>query len=318
MDFFFHIGMQKAGSKAIQRYLVQNSETLNSRGLDCALDLRAGVWHEKIFTSYDDTTDERVSALANRSLGAVLSFERAYATPNRTIERLLSHGRSAKALFFCREPIAWANSLKNQVLKAHRTRISDWQALTPVSGRLAVGLASETHLERWESFLGRSAIRAVAFNPQTDVIPVFADWLGIAAEATATEPAPQQSPNMALDAFGIRVMLEVKKLISDADDLTHVRVVKMCHDVLSVRMIDTRLKPAPLLLTHDEILACEARFRWGRTRILERYGDGNVTEPEPQGPAISSFVPSSEERVLARDIVERATAFKTCKFTDLM
>ncbi|CUH88201.1 hypothetical protein PH5382_02134 [Phaeobacter sp. CECT 5382] len=306
MELFFHIGMQKTGSKAIQSFLARRSGALANQGLDCALDLRAGVWHEKVFTSYDDVTDTKISALARRSPRAVLSFERAYASPNRTIERLLSHSRSAQALLFCREPVAWANSLKNQVLKAHRTRISDWHALTPANGRLAVGLTVEAHLERWEKLLGRTAIRAVSFNPQTDVIPEFATWLGVATSLPETESGSHQSPNKALDAFGIRVMLEVKKRISETDDATHVRVVEICHKVLSDRMIDTRFHPAPLLLSGEEIRLCETRFGQGRVRILERYGNGGVSAPEMRGAVMTSLAPSAEEQDLAHDILARA------------
>tara|TARA_R110002049_G_scaffold10127_3_gene50467 strand:+ start:178516 stop:179466 length:951 start_codon:yes stop_codon:yes gene_type:complete len=308
VDFFLHIGMQKAGSKAIQRFLGQNSDFLKGRGLDCALDLRSGIWHEHIFTNYDGATDEKLNAMTYLSPAAVLSFERAYAAPNQTIEALLSHCRSAKVIFFCREPVAWANSMKNQVLKAHRTRLSDWQALTFESGRYTVGLESGAHLERWEQMLGRSAIRSVAFKPQINVVPVFADWLGVPAETLASDSAPLENPNRALDAYGIRVMLDVKRRIIDTDDATHVEAVKLCHAVLSDRMVDTRTQAAPLLLTPEEIEECHTKFGHGMNSVLKRYGGGSGFTLEEQAPAMTCFTPTSEERDLAREIVARARA----------
>jgi len=309
MKLYLHIGMQKAGSKAIQGFLTTNPDRLSRHGIDGAYDLKGGIWHQALFMAYDDAQDARMAALAQRAEAAVLSYEKAYCAESETISRLAAHASAIQILFVIRPPAPWLNSMKNQIAKAHRPRISDWEALSVKDGVLNEALRVAEHLNRWEQIVGRDAITVTQFTPRADIVAPFLHWLGLPADAHPGPPGT--NPNPGLDARSIRIMLEVKRQLAEAPQDTHIRAVTLCHQELRDSWIDSRHSPPVRLVSEAEETYCKETLAPQYRAVLTRYRCLGSSVPEGLGAGdpttrMSDFTPSTAERAIATTITHQA------------
>ncbi|MEM8663833.1 MAG: hypothetical protein AAGF49_06890, partial [Pseudomonadota bacterium] len=213
---YCHIGMQKAGSKAIQHFSATNAEQLFAQGFRYPRNLCKGVWHRDVFTNYSALIDERIGKHVRRPQSVVLSFERAYDAPDELIERLAKHADELHVLLVVREPVSWVNSWMNQIAKAHRSPYVNFEGFYPDAPNIAKLLDVDGHLSRWEAKTTADRIQVVEYDPKGDVVEPYLAWLGVDPDRNRFEPV-EGDPNKALDEASIRVFLEVKRRSEQLD-----------------------------------------------------------------------------------------------------
>lgn len=267
---YCHIGMQKAGSKAIQHFSVDNKAALKAHGFNYPRALEPGVWHRKLFTEFDDAREAALAEVMARSETVVLSFERAYLVSERTIARLAALASEMHVFFVVREPVSWLNSWINQLAKAHRSDYRRYLDQNHDSPAIGEALSIDKVLARWEGFAGRDQITAVEYEAYQDVLSPYMDWLGIADGERAGLATNGGDPNRALDGRGFRVCVAVKRLADGADASTLGRIMKRAHARLEA------LPPeddAPFRLVDDALAArIKTKYQPGFDEVMARYG----------------------------------------------
>lgn len=303
--------MQKAGSKAIQHFSVDNKEALGALGITYARGVDRGVWHRRLFTEYDDEMDDRIKAIMRRNDVVVLSFERAYLTPKLIIARLASLASELNVFFIVREPVSWLNSWINQIAKAHRATYRQFLDQTNNSDAVREALSIDMQLARWEEFTDRSRIRAVEYAAHDNVIHPFMDWLGIAPDARAAFDLSSDDPNRALDEASLRVFLEVKRQAGNVNRIALSRTMQRAHDAVS-EMRGARGEPFRLVSDEMADRIVEA-YQPAFDRVMDRYGEPGATphfeatrQTLMQRRLLADFEPRPEESALAKEIVAGA------------
>ncbi|MEO1102130.1 MAG: hypothetical protein AAFW98_00105, partial [Pseudomonadota bacterium] len=176
---YCHIGMQKAGSKAIQHFSAVNAEELVARGYRYPRDLGKGVWHREVFEGFSNVVAERIQRLCEANPSVILSFEKAYTANDNLIDELAGCADEMHVLFFVREPVSWVNSWINQIVKAHRSPHRSFAEFSVDQRSTANALDIEQHLARWEARTTRERITAIEYDSVGDVVLPYLDWLGI-------------------------------------------------------------------------------------------------------------------------------------------
>jgi len=305
---YCHIGMPKAGSKAIQHFSVNNKDALGTLGITYARNAERGVWHRKLFTEYDDAMDDMIAATIANSDVVVLSFERAYLVPKLIIARLASLASEMHVFFVVREPVSWLNSWINQIAKAHRSTYEQFLTHSRDAGAVRETLVIDEQLARWEQFTDRSRITAVEYAAHDNVIVPYMDWLGIPAEARDGLTFGNDDPNKALDESSLRVFLEVKRRVGRANRIALAQIMQRAHEALQ------RIEPMqsdPFRLVNDAFAAeivdtYQPRF----DKVMSRYGAPDVATRFAQTRqslltrrVLKDFTPSQSEIALAEEII---------------
>lgn len=105
MATLLHLGMQKTGSKALQRFMLRERGLLEANGIKFGDAFRDGGWHRRLFvgggsTIRDSLRDDR------RGFNDVLySYEAGYRASSRTIAEIAAEG-PVKILIYLRHPAA--------------------------------------------------------------------------------------------------------------------------------------------------------------------------------------------------------------------
>lgn len=305
---YCHIGMQKAGSKAIQHFSVDNREALGALGITYARNTERGVWHRKLFTEYDDAMDDKVKAIMARHDTVVLSFERAYLAPKLVIARLAQLSSQMHVLFVVREPVSWLNSWINQIVKAHRSTYQQFLSQTVDTEAVREALDVDRQLMRWEEFAGRERITVVDYNAHDNVIEPYMDWLGIDPALRDRFTMANDDPNRALDEASLRVFLEVKRRAGEVNRIALSRIMQRAHDVVQN---STPVPSEPFRLVDDEMAqAIVSSYQPAFERVMARYGGPDVSESFEaarrsllQRRLLRDFEPSSAEVTVAEDII---------------
>jgi len=306
-EIFCHVGMQKAGSKAIQHFSAQNHEALRERGIHYPREVNRGAWHRKLFLDYDAEMDAMVHRLSCTGERLVLSYEKAYVAPDAIIERLAAHGSALHVLVLVREPVSWVNSWINQVVKAHRSTYRHFANFSVDNQGISDVLSIDRHLARWEAFTPAERITAVEYDPGADVLGAYLDWLGIADGAGNGFDTTPGDPNRALDARSIRVVLEVKRRLAGADRSVSARAMRRVHQRLAREPAQSS---EPFRLVDDATAErIVQRFQPAFDAVMARYGrNGGVTDFGKTREALLSrrvlreFDPRPDEAEIARRI----------------
>ncbi len=306
---YCHIGMQKAGSKAIQHFSVNNKDALKAVGITYARSTERGVWHRKLFTEYDDKMDDVVKTLMRRNEVVVLSFERAYLTPKLVIARLASLASEMNVLFVAREPVSWLNSWINQIAKAHRSTYEQFLSQTHDTGAVRDALSVDQQLARWEEFTERSRITVVDYGAHESVLEPYMDWLGIAPDVRATLTHGEDDPNKALDEQSLRVFLEVKRRAASIDRVNLSRIMQRAHDALDhleapvcepFRLVDDRLARDIVATYQPAFDTAFARYAAGG-EVATRFEETRQSLLKRR--LMQDFTPSPAEVALAEQII---------------
>ena len=286
MKLFLHIGMQKAGSKAIQRFFVNNEAAFTERGIDSPLSLRDRVWSKSFFMSYDDVFDEALRRESEKSENIFLSYEEAYTINSDTIKRMASHSSDVKVLFLARNPVSWTNSFLNQIIKSHRGDcglVLNFNVKSPVFQKK---LRIDSQLEKWADIVGKDAISVREYVPGCDAVQEFADWIDLDDAFMQSAVFSQENPNMAADMASIRIMIEVKKIVGNNID-ERVMAMKVAHKELKSRWIDTREKSASFLLSDLQISQIKDEYGENYNNALREFGGHEPTGWPQSGRAAS-------------------------------
>ena len=305
---YCHIGMQKAGSKAIQHFSVDNKDALKGFGITYARNTERGVWHRKLFSEYDDRMDDIVKGLMARNDVVALSFERAYLTPKLVIARLASLASEMNVFFVVREPVSWLNSWINQIAKAHRSTYEQFLSQTRDAGAVRDALSVDRQLARWEEFTDRSRITAVEYSAHDNVLDPYMDWLGIPPEKRPDLTIGSDDPNRALDEQSLRVFLEVKRRSGHVDRMAMSRIMQRAHETL-----ERSDAPAsePFRLVDDQLASdIVATYQPAFDAVMARYGRGDTPtrfaetrEKLLRRRLLADFTPSPAEVALAQEII---------------
>ncbi len=247
MTILIHGGMQKAGSKAIQRFLHDNSAMLS--GLDVHVSEAGceGRWHRPFFESCEASYLDVLRAELDRSQFVILSYEEFYLLSTDRIEKLIQVDPEIRLLVFERDPDEWIQSYFNQLVKAHRVRYDQVMAFTPETEDVRNRLGVKSHLRRWASVVGSENVTRKSFRLQTDVVLDLIEWMGIPDEVRQSFVRDFTNPNLAADQYSLRVLIEVKRRINACSEEDHIAVLGRAHEVLKSRWVDTRKKSGPLL-----------------------------------------------------------------------
>lgn len=301
--------MEKAGSKAIQHFSKENFATLNRAGFRYPLRLGPGVWHKQLFRGYSSKMDKRIEQLAKSDRSVILSFEKAYIAPDSLIHDLARHFDEMHVLFIAREPVSWVNSWMNQLIKAHKTPYKQCVSFSAASTSAREALVLDEHLARWERFAGPQRVTVIEFRKEVNVLDAYQDWLGLPEDVREAVHLPTEYPNEALDERGVRVFLEVKRLLVDSDLGTRVQAMKRAHDALPKILENDR--PSTVRLIDSETARYVAdHYRPHFEASLSKYGglreegfDTSAAESLLQKPVMTDVTPTDEEARIAREIV---------------
>lgn len=301
--------MQKAGSKAIQHFSVDNKEALGALGITYARGgVDRGVWHRRLFTDYDDEMDDLIKSIMRRHDKVILSFERAYLAPKLIIARLASLASEMNVFFVVREPVSWLNSWINQIAKAHRATYQQFIDQTTNSEAVREALAIDEQLARWEEFTPRERITAVEYAAHDNVLDPYMDWLGIPPSERARFKLSGDDPNRALDEASLRVFLEVKRQAGKIKRAELSRTMQRAHDAVDqIRAASGE----PFRLVGDEMAAKVVEtYQPSFDRVMQRYGAPGITTRFAETRAatlqrrvLDEFEPLPEELALAHEIV---------------
>jgi hypothetical protein len=238
MDWVIHIGYQKTGSKALQRFFAHEPERRPDTRLAYPLAGRDRLWHRPMhdLLLLGDPALVRAAvaevSAASHDL-AVLSYEGFCTMPVQAIRMLRSEVGPARIVLFLRRQDDLANSMLNQVVMGHqtgwewieefRTKIADYDAM----------LDYRVLLSNWAECFGEQNLVPLLYGKEEDVSVRFGKAVGLPVlplDETAGNPNP------ALDAEGIRLLCELKQGVPD-EELP--ALVQRSHERLADRMIDT-------------------------------------------------------------------------------
>ena len=272
MEFYIHIGMQKTGSKALQRFLNKNSDPLARHRFRFARAFRDGLWHRQIFESFDTRMEASLREEFKYGSALILSYEDAYLAPLSTIEKITSLADKTKILLYVRDPVDWTNSYYNQLIKAHRISYARIANLTIASEDVCNRLNIGKHLERWESVVGRPNVQLTPFNRETCIYSSFLSWANIPFAARPRFSVDPGNPNKSADESSLKILLEVKRRIGEHNIEKLIRAITVAHNYLSDNWIDTRHEPGVMLLNSRERAEINAYYRRHLVKLFVRYG----------------------------------------------
>lgn len=283
MKWLLHIGTTKTGSKAIQRLLAAQADTLTEPRIAYPKTGRSGVWHEDLFYALEggrtaELAGARKEAQATGADHAVLSYEGFYQLPVTSIRLIRESLGEARILLFIRRQDMHANSWYNQLIKAHRIPFSAVVAFERHSTNYDPTLDHWATLEKWSAVFGRDAIRPVVYDKSQSSVRALFEALDVEPPADHTEP---DNPNPALTPDQAATLRAVKELVGNSPELPH--VVELFHRRFSSAFADT-LAGDPVWILEPS--ACRT--------ILEHYSASNERVRRHWFPQLDTlFAPTS-------------------------
>jgi len=199
-----HIGWPKSGTSSIQGKLASNTEQLGSLGFLYPAIERSGDAHHPACGLFIDHQDPLIpppkgdlNDLVQYCDGqehqhmhtAILSSEgfcRADSIQDKATQ--LTNHFNVTVLACVREPLVWANSLMNQLLKM---RLFFGESIDMDSLANEMILRDFHHANRlcmWSDAFGKSNVQVVALNEGEDFSKAFFDAVGIDAQVLTNEP----------------------------------------------------------------------------------------------------------------------------------
>lgn len=241
--------MPKAGSKAIQHFSFENQDRLKALGYHYPTGNHPGNWHRNIFVNYNDEQDARLKRLCKRHERVILSFERGYVMSDETVRRMCSHADELYILFLVREPVSWVNSWINQIVKnmGPNQQFANFSIHSKAVREL---LSPMEQLARWEAYTVPERITVREFDPKSDVVVSYLDWLKVPETDRAAYKSVEDDPNKGLDPKGLRVFLEVNRRAGDTDFEARSRASRVAFDLLDQ---EQEGRPEPFRIVDDRM-----------------------------------------------------------------
>jgi hypothetical protein len=247
MRWFIHIGIRKSGSKAIQRFLAEETLRPNAE-VYFPVQGREGIWHQPLYFALLEEDGSLLDAtLAAQSLQdqnvGVFSYERLHDLPSRSIRIIREKLGDAQVILFIRRQDQAINSLLNQFAKAHRTSFAQVMEFERTITHYNPSFDYQAILSRWADVFGAEAIVPIIYDKRTDALGQFCKAMGIPFTQT-DELLP--NPNPALSRSAYDAFLSAKAAVSDAAELPV--LVNHLHESFAAEMINTMSEEGPRLL----------------------------------------------------------------------
>ena len=276
MDWVLHIGTQKTGSKAIQRYLVDGNLSTLERSVLFPESGREGLWHQPI---YDELLagNSKMLQMASQEGEAscadvgVISCEAMYLFTSSQIELLFRTLGRAKVVIFIRRQDQLVNSMYNQLIKAHRV---NFEYIKNYESQLLNYNPDFDHMstiERWGKVFGFDNIIPIIYDKNTNAVHEFLLNIEINNVSDA-KSSLSSNPNPALDASALTILRAVKQLNDKDEDLPP--LVGAAHQVLRYHFVDTYSQGDQYLLTLAQRSIIYEFYRESNSAINDRYFSG--------------------------------------------
>ena len=173
MRWFVHIGIQKTGSKAIQTWLSNESDSSKPQ-LCYPRQGREGVWHEPIYRELLEGDASTLRAALSEAhatkLGlGVLSCESFFDLPSHCVEMIRRHLEFSTIILFIREQADALNSLLNQYAKAHRVTVEEVIMFERGIASYNPTFDYELIIRKWASVFGENSIRVLIYDKKVEL-----------------------------------------------------------------------------------------------------------------------------------------------------
>jgi hypothetical protein len=205
-----HIGMQKAGSKALQTAAKSSDNAelcFPKSGRD------SPFWHRQVF--YDEAPDacrEAIDEVPPSRIG-LISFERGYLCSD---ERIGDFGRSDASLYgllLVRDPLPWLHSFRNQAIKSRNTSLKDIENVFRNVQFCINSFQFSEFCPKWSAVCDELSI--VKYDEIGDVVRWFNSFYFEGRDIL--QSFSQHGVNLALNPEGVKTFTHLKAMQLDTD-----------------------------------------------------------------------------------------------------
>jgi len=247
MRWVIHIGIQKTGSKAIQKFLASSADQIAGSRVLFVPHGRVGTWHRPLFHAlFEGDGSDLEAAVAEIDPRAwdigIFSFEALHELlPNR-IALIAENLGPAQIVLFIRHQVDAINSALNQYAKAHRISYDAAIQFERHLTRYNPDFDYQAIIGKWVEVFGRDMMTPVIYDKPADAVRLFCEAIGVAVPETYRLAV---NPNRALTRSAFDAFLSAKASVSDAHELPS--VVTRLRREFQDSMVDTFREPGPLL-----------------------------------------------------------------------
>lgn len=307
MRWVIHIGTQKTGSKAIQKFLCSEPDRIRDVSYFIPTAGRTGIWHLPLYEELLDGKINLLRALVTeassvRAKFGIISFEALYELDATRIELLREHLGDAKIVLFIRRQDQLSNSFYNQLTMAHRI---DYAYIQRYEASLLKYNPCFDHFEtvkKWAKSFGSDNILVNAYDKKNNAISQFCTSLGFEANL---EGYDLTNPNLAIDAEGMMLIREVKRNCPDPKFLP--KLIRTAHEFLAEHFVDTyNDSNEQYFLTMEERRKIYAHYAKSNEKLKERYFPDREYLFPPLEPNIQARSESSVSLRKVKEIFKRA------------
>lgn len=242
MKWVVHIGTEKTGSKAIQKFLLCHSaDSLNPK-LCFPKSGREGLWHEPIYEELIAGKNAMLKMAAEEATKSsaelnVISYEGLNVLSVPQIISIQKVIGPATIVLFIRRQDQFVNSYYNQLIKAHRVDIDYIEKFEESINDYNIDYDHMQTIRRWAEVFGEKNIIPIIYNKQISSVKQFLNHIGISEDFNDCENG-DNNPNPALNLEAMKILKYVKK-INRHTQVQLPQLVNAAHKILRESFVDT-------------------------------------------------------------------------------
>lgn len=291
MKIIIDLGLQKTGSKARQQFFMSELQRLSGLQALYPAAGRQGVWHNPLFVSLrqGDRSDlesilHEIDQCAGDTDLVILSYEEMYKLEVAQIQWLKDAWPDLVVIIFLRCQDQLVNSLHNQMHKSHMASLQDIEEYESRMLNYDNAFDSRATLARWSAVIGYDAVIPILYQRDVSSVMGFFDHAGIEVDWNGYVDT---YPNRSIDATGLAVLREVKRLIRDRKYLWP--IIEYAHRKL-----------ARNFLQHDDSIEHYTLTLQQRRKIMSAYEESNEWVRKKFFPERDYLFPPIEPGVLIK------------------